>query len=229
MPWVIVANHLLLCNPLCIDWHTLIHQVLILVKLLVLMLLPVHCLVGVPPLVQALLVLRVVLAVVHVIILEVLAHCGSSTDGVEVVHLDCVLKSLLHLAVVFGLLHRHLLLVLVHAGDCAHAGLCRLLLSQILLLVNQMLLVLFLYLWIVQSVVLALVRRVLVFDTRVALPMHWTILLGEVLCMRLYQLPWAGHPLAHCVERIAAVLMQSCLFRSLHLFGTVGVSSRLML
>ena len=62
-----------------------------------------------------------------------------------------------------------------------------------------MLLMLFLYLWIVQSVVLALVGRVLVFDIRVALPMHWTILLGEVLSMRLYQLARTGHPLAHCM------------------------------
>jgi len=127
---VIVANHLLLRNPLRVHGHALAHQVLILVILLVLMLLSVDSLVRVPPLVEPLLAaVLLVLAVDHVIILEVLAHCRVGTDGVQVVHLDCILKSVVHLAMVFSLVHRGQLLVLVHACNRAHARLCRLLLS----------------------------------------------------------------------------------------------------
>ena len=88
---------------------------------------------------------------------------------------------------------------------------------------------LFLYLRIIQSIVLALRNRILTFDILVALPMDGAILLREVLRVGLYQLPRAGHPLAHCLQRIIAILLQSRLFRSLDLFGTVRVAPWLML
>lgn len=90
---------------------------------------------------------------------------------------------------------------------------------------------LFLYLRIIQSIVLALRNRILTFDILVALPMDGAILLREVLRVGLYQLPGAGHPLADCLQRIIAmaILLQSRLFRSLDLFGTVRVAPWLML
>lgn len=227
MDGVVVPYHLLLGDPLGIHGHALVHQVLILTKLLIRMLLPIDCLVGVPPLLQSLLIL-LVLAVDHVVVLHVLGDCRGGPDGVEIVCLDCVLDRVIHLTMELCLMHRELL-VLVHPGDRAHSRLRRLLFVQILLLVDQVLLVLLLYLRVVQRVVLPLRDRILVLDILRVLPMDWAILLGEVLRVRLNELPRAWHALADGLEGIATILLQSRVLRSLNLFGAVRVSSRLML
>lgn len=178
---------------------------------------PVRALMRVAPMVQSLLVERV-LRVDDVIVLHVLRHGGRGADRVQVLEVEGVVMALLHLGLIHRLACLLLLLILIHrARNCPHAGLCRLLLSHILLLIGEMFLMLLLYLRIVEGVIGARTVHGLALGVLAVLAVHGAVLLREVLGMRFDQLPRSLHHLAG-LERL---VVMCGLLRSLNLLASV--------
>ena len=221
-----VAMHVLLARCL----HCRVHECLVLIVywMAVLLLLPVERLMRMASLVEALPVLMAFHGH-HVVILHILGHCRSGTERVHVIDIDSVLEAV---AVMMASILRSLelrglqvlLLALVDvaaAADGAHARLRPLLLSLILLLrVAGVLWVLLGHLSVAVSVALSC-RWPLALRARHTLPVHWTVLLREVLGVRFDEFACHVHALVHLLQSVAAILLHPGFLRSWHRLRTV--------